>query len=121
MAIIKVNAMSYAKLLRELHDGPFSFQELADNTGLHYHTVREYVNALHREHLVHIALWEKDRLGRDCKPLWAYGQSRDKKRERMTQAERQERHRAKKRGMASPLHKLGIDSAHQKDPGTRPG
>lgn len=122
---IKVNAMSYAKLLRELHDGPFSFAELAQNTGLHYHTVRDYVNALHRERLVHIALWEKDKLGRDCKPLWSYGQARDKKRERMTAAERQERHRAKKRGLASPLHKMGtIDSAAgvpKKDPGTRPG
>ena len=46
MAIVKVNAMSYAKLLKELHDGPFSFVELAENTGLHYHTVREYVNAI---------------------------------------------------------------------------
>jgi predicted ArsR family transcriptional regulator len=107
MAVIKVNAMSYAKLIKELHDGPYSFQELADNTGLHYHTVREYVNCLHRERLVHIALWEKDRLGRDCKPLWVFGRSKDKKREKMTQAERQARHRSKKRGLASPLHMMG--------------
>lgn len=108
---IKVNALSYAKLLRELHEGPFSFQELADNTGLHYHTVRDYVNALHRERLVHIFAWDKDSYGRDCKPLWIYGQGRDKKRERMTQAERQQRHRSKKRNMANPIYKLGSSEA----------
>lgn len=108
---IKVNALSYAKLLRELHEGPYSFAELAENTGLHYHTIRDYVNALHRERLVHIFAWDKDSYGRDCKPLWIYGQGRDKKRERMTQAERQQRHRSKKRNMANPIYKLGSSEA----------
>lgn len=108
MAQIKVNAMSYAKLVRELHDGPFSFAELAENTGLHYHTVRDYVNQLHKERLVYVADWEKDRLGRDCKPLWSFGIDRkDKRRAKLTAKERQQRHRAKKKILAHPAMHLG--------------
>lgn len=105
MAQLKVNAMSYAKLVKELHDGPYSFAELAENIGLHYHTVRDYVNAMHREGLVHIVSWDKDSYGRDCKPLWTFGPGKDKRRARMTQAERQQRHRAKKRSL-DIMHKL---------------
>lgn len=110
--MIKVGAMTYAKLIRELTEGPWSFMDMATNTGLHYHTVREYVNALHREGMVHIAGWEKDNWGRDCKPLWVFGEGRDKKRTKLTAAQRQARHRSKKRHMLSPMHSLGaVDSS----------
>lgn len=105
--MIKVGALTYAKLIRELMEGPWSFVEMATNTGLHYHTVREYVNALHREGLVHIAGWDKDMLGRDCKPLWNFGQGRDKKRARLTAAQRQERHRNKIKNMKHPAYTMG--------------
>lgn len=111
--MIKVGAMTYAKLIKELVDGPWSFLDMATNTGLHYHTVREYVNALHKEGVIHIAGWEKDRWGRDCKPLWVFGVGRDKTRAKLTQAQRQARHRAKVKGMTNPMHMLGtIDKAH---------
>lgn len=105
--MIKIGALTYAKLVRELVEGPWTFIDMATNTGLHYHTVREYVNALHKEGLIHIAGWEKDRWGRDCKPLWVFGAGRDKPRAKLTQAQRQARHRSKVKNMTHPAHIMG--------------
>lgn len=90
--------MSLGKLLRLLVDGEHTFEELAESTGLHYRTVCEWVNALHREGVVHIAGYEKDSYNRDNAPLWLFGvDKRDAKRSKLTAAQRQARCRARKR------------------------
>lgn len=98
--MLKINAFHFAKLIKELRDGPYSYQEMAEHTGLHYTTVREYVNALRKEREVHIACWDKDSRGRDNTAQWLLGPGVDKKRRAMTHVERSARYRLKRKAMA---------------------
>ncbi len=70
---IKVNAMSYAKLIRLMDERPRSKPQLAELTGLHIWTVRNYVDALHKERMAHIVRWEKDSMGRDVTAVYSLG------------------------------------------------
>lgn len=93
---LKVNAMALGHLMRALTEEPRTITELAELTGLHYHTVREWVNALHDQGVVFIAGYEKDRRDRDNAPLWLFGvDKRDAKKSKLTAAERQARVRAR--------------------------
>lgn len=92
---IRVNAMSYAKLMAELVHEPITYRELAEATGLHYTTVREYITALHKEKVVHIAEYNKDKCLRDNERLWLWGHKKDATRSKFTAAERQIRYRNK--------------------------
>jgi hypothetical protein len=88
--------MSYAHLIKMLIDGTRTCEELAEETGLHKHTVYEYTRELHKVKAVHIACWEKDRLGRDCMPIFMIGNKPDVKRHRFSAAERQATYRSRK-------------------------
>ena len=97
---LKVNAMSLGILMRALHEGPHSYKELAEITGLHYATIRDWVNALHDQGVVHIAAYERDARDRDSVRLWQYGiDKRDAKKRKLTGAQRQARQREKKESM----------------------
>ena len=95
--IRKLNAMTQAKLIRLLWDGGYNTAELADQTGLHYVTVLEYVRELYKEGAVHIAAWGKDSRGRLTRPLYKLGPGRDAPKAKLTPAERQARARARRR------------------------
>lgn len=95
--MIRINALSFAKLVRCLTDGPSRIQDVADETGLHYVTARRYLKALHREHVIHISGWENDSRGRANQVVYAMGDKADAKRPRLSDAERQVRYRNKKR------------------------
>jgi transcription initiation factor IIE alpha subunit len=94
MALIKVNALSYAKMLSALIDDKLSYKGLAKRTGLNYTTVRDYVNAMHKERVVHICGFNRDTINRDNERLWKFGRNRDADRRLLTHAERQHKPRS---------------------------
>ena len=93
--VVKVNAMSYAKLLSLLWDGGYTLQELAEETGLHVLTVSDYTKALYKEKMAHIAGWAPDARGRICCRVYKLGPGKDAKRQPLTKAERQAKRREK--------------------------
>lgn len=96
MKQVKVNAMSYALLIKALQDAPQNCRELAEITGLHYVTVLLYVRELHAAGACRIAAWEKDAQGRDCVKVYRLGAGRDAKRQRKTLADRRADYAIKK-------------------------
>ena len=106
--IIKIGAITQAKLIRLLLDGDLSCAELAEETGLHYVTVLQYTRELHLAGAAHICRWEKDVRDRDNVKIYKIGVGKDAKRTRLTPAEKQARVR-KRRQMATLL---GLTNAH---------
>jgi len=102
--IRKINAITQAHLMRLLVEGNYNCKELAEETGLHYVTVLQYTRELHRFGACHISGWDKDGLGRDIIKIYKLGPGKDAKRERLTDKEKQARHRSK-------AHHLGLISA----------
>ena len=97
MRIKKINAFSQARMMRMLCDGPCTCMEMAEETGLHYVTVQEYMREMRRAGAAHIAAWEKDSRGRDSIKVYALGPGKDAKRRKMTGAERQAATRARRK------------------------
>lgn len=98
--IIKVNALSFAQLVKYMNEGTYTCMELAELTGLHYVTVLQYTREMHRAKAAHISMWEKDSRGRDALKVYKTGRGKDAKRDAMTRAEIAKRYRAKKKGRA---------------------
>ena len=98
--IVKINAMSQAKLIALMLDGVYTCEQLAEETGLHYVTVLQYTRELHRAKAAHISSWENDCRGRDAIKVYQIGRGRDAKREKLTAAQRQARYQAKKKAHA---------------------
>ena len=94
---VKVNAMSFAKLVKLLLVPLYNCQELADVTGLHYVTVLQYTRELHREGAAHIHHFEQDTRGRDSIRVYKLGPGKDAVRTRLTSVQRSERYRTKRR------------------------
>jgi len=94
--LVKVNAMSFAHLVKMLMDGTRTARELAEETGLHVNTVYSYTKEMHKVKAVHIADWEKDTMGRDCMPVFMIGNKPDAKRQKVTIAQRAASYRARK-------------------------
>ena len=95
--IIKVNAISFAKLVEAMLDGTMTCKELSEHTGLHYSTVLQYTREMHRAGACHISQWEKDDRGRDIMRVYKIGMGKDAKRQKMTGVERSARYRSKLR------------------------
>lgn len=91
--LVKVNALTQAKLIRMLLDGKRSCRELADESGLHYVTVLAYTKYLHREGATHIAEYREDSQGRDAIKIYKIGVGKDAKRYKLTGAQRAARSR----------------------------
>lgn len=104
---MKVNAMSFAKMVAHLLHTDATVHEVSEVTGLHIHTVSEYVRAMHKERAVHICGWIADRLDRDTTAVWRLGAGTDKRRRKMTQAQRQARYRAAKARKVASVFQLG--------------
>lgn len=94
---IKINALSYAKLVRALTQTPRTKPELAEITGLHIWTCRGYVDALHNEEVIHIVDWRKDGMGRDTTPVYQWGMGVDMKRRAKSGAQKARDRRARRR------------------------
>lgn len=105
---IKVNAMSYARLISLLMHGDMTMRELAEETGLHYTTVRDYCTELHKAHAIHIARYDPDTHNRHSVKVYKLGKGKDATRPRMSGAERQARRRMKQKMIAHPLLQLAL-------------
>lgn len=84
---VKLGAMSFAKVLRALTDGPSSAQEMQEATGLSLETLHNLMRALRKEKLAHIGSWEKDALGRDTIRIYRLGAGQDAPRRKKTKAQ----------------------------------
>lgn len=102
--LIKINAISFSKLVAAMLEGEMTKQELSEHTGLHYITVCTYTRELHRAGAAHIARWEKDARGRDAMPIFKIGEGKDAKRARMTPAQRQAAYRARINTLHDPRY-----------------
>ena len=80
--------------------------ELAEETGLHYVTVRDYCKELHKVRAVHIARFEPDAHGRHTIKVYKLGSGHDARRIRMTGAQRQARSRLKRAMAVHPILQL---------------
>ena len=94
--VIKINAITYAQLIKLMLDGLYTCQELAEQTGLHYVTVLQYTRELHRAGAAHIFDYEQDGYGRDGQRIYKLGKGKDKPRRKLTTNERQRAYRARK-------------------------
>lgn len=109
--MLKVNALSQAHLVRLLFEGGYSRAELAEKSGLHYGTVVDYVAHFRKVKIAYIDEYLPDSLGRLAVPAFKLGIDQpDKKRpKKLTQAQRQQRMRDKKKAietiqlMAGPI------------------
>jgi len=95
--IIKVNAISFAKMVELMLDGTYDCMELAEMTGLHYVTVLQYTRELHRAGACHISSWGKDDRGRDLRKIYQIGKGKDAKRQSLSRNEIAARYRAKRK------------------------
>jgi hypothetical protein len=96
---VKINAFTQGVLIHHMLEGVYTCVELAELTGLHYVTVLQYTRELHRAKAAYICAWDKDPLGRDVIKIYKIGIGKDAKREKMTPAERQAKHRSKKKNL----------------------
>lgn len=97
---VKVNQETYARLFKELLEGPMTAHEAVEATGIHVVTAQNLLRCLRKHRVVHVAAWEPDSRGRDMTPVYAFGKGRDKPRRKLTAAERQARSRAKKQALS---------------------
>jgi len=96
---IKVNAMSFALLIKELLEQSYTCAELAERTGLHYVTVLNYTRELHKAKAVHISAWRMNERRQYVLKVYGIGHMSDaeKPRQALTPAQRAQRYRAKLR------------------------
>jgi len=95
--IIKINAITQAKLIEAMLDGVYTCTELCDITGLYYSTVLHYCRELHRAEAAHICGWAKDKRGRTTLRIFKIGRGKDAKPKKLTDTERNSRYREKKK------------------------
>jgi hypothetical protein len=96
----KLNQNMYARIFVMLTAEPCTTHDLVEETGIHLVTAQRLMRCFNRYKLVHVCGWEKDVKGRDCTQIYKFGKGKDKPRHRMTDAERTERYRNKKKMMA---------------------
>jgi hypothetical protein len=84
---VRLGALSMAKVMRALMDGPCSIQELKVISGLSINTLHEYMRALRKEGVAHIGAWEKDATGRDSLRVYKLGSEKDAPRSKKSKAE----------------------------------
>ena len=83
----KPGALSLAKVVRALLDGPCSVPELKIASGLSTGTLHAYMRALRKEHAVHICAWEKDSTGRESLRVFKLGPGTDVLRSKKSKAQ----------------------------------
>ena len=104
MPAIRVNALSFAILVRAMYDGPKSLHQLAEITGLHLWTCRHYVKALQKQEMAYITRWDKDTMGRDATPYYTLGMGVSMPRSSKTGGRRQRELRARQRAAIAETH-----------------
>ena len=74
--------MAFAQMIRLLTQDPHTFAELAEETGLHYITVREWVREMHRQGIVRVAAWVENTRGHRRIEAFMFGEGADAKKPR---------------------------------------
>lgn len=97
--IIKINAISFAKMCRLMIPGIYTMEQLAEKTGLHKVTVMHYARELYREQVCHIAQYALDPLGRQNAIVYKLGAGKDAERVSKSRAEIARRYRLRKKGL----------------------
>jgi hypothetical protein len=97
--VIKINAISFAKLCRLMQPGIYTMDQLAEKTGLHKVTVMHYARELHREEVCHIAQYAPDSLGRKNAIVYRLGVGKDAERVSKSNAENARNYRLRKKGL----------------------
>ena len=95
---LRINADAFARLVGAIAERPRSYPQIAEITGLHDTTIREYVKALHHHKQVHVAARAPDRAGRLIVPMFLLGFGIDvppAKHAPMTAAERKRKQRSR--------------------------
>lgn len=93
----KVNHIAYAIILRELLDGEMTAHDAAEISGLYITTTQQFFKTLRDHKVLHICAWEPNSRGIDTTPVYRLGEGKDKPKRKRTPAERQAKHRAKKK------------------------
>jgi DNA-binding IclR family transcriptional regulator len=94
---MKVNAIAFSLLIELLMEGDYTSAELVEETGLHSITIYDYLRALRKRKLLHIARWETDTRGRCCVKVYKLGRGVDAKKQTVSPSEKSRRYRARKR------------------------
>jgi hypothetical protein len=96
---VKVNAMSFALLVKEMLAGEYTCEELAERTGLHYVTVLNYTREMHKAGSAHICAWRMNHRKQYVLKVYGVGDRMDaeKPRKAMTSAQRQLKYKSKLR------------------------
>lgn len=94
---IRVNALAQAHLVRLLLDGDVTCHDLAEEAGLHYVTVLQYVRALRKVGVVYVARWLPDALGRHTTMVLRLGKGKDAPRVRATKSEKMKQYHKRQR------------------------
>ena len=98
---IRVNALAQAHLVRLLLEGDVTCHDLAEEAGLHYATVLQYVlqyvRALRKVGVVHVTGWLPDSLGRHTTMVLRLGKGKDAPRVRKTKAEKMQQYHKRQR------------------------
>lgn len=97
--MIKVNQETYAILFKHLLKEPMTAHELVALTGIHTNTAQSLMRCLKKHSVVHICGWEKDTMGRDATPIYAFGKGTNKPRTRVSARERTQRYRARRQAL----------------------
>ena len=77
MKIHRIGALSYATLISLLMRGDSSTEELAEETGLHLNTVRNYLAALRKLKVIYISEWRYDRVNHPSLRIFKLGGKQD--------------------------------------------
>jgi len=75
----KINALTYAILLRELMDGDKNCHQLAEATGLNVQTIYDHTKAMYKIGVIHVHEWEADTKGRCAVRIYKLGPGKDAK------------------------------------------
>lgn len=102
----KMNAFTYAMLIRLMMDGTRTCRELAEETGLHILTVYDYTYHLHKSGAAFIVTWDGE--GRHQTRIYMIGRGKDAPRPSKSRKQIAEDYRARKTAKEL-LHRMAGD------------
>ena len=99
----KMNAFTYAMLIRLMMDGTRTCRELAEETGLHILTVYDYTYHLHKSGAAFIVTWDGE--GRHQTRIYMIGRGKDAPRPSKSRKQIADDYRSRK-AAKDLLHKM---------------
>jgi hypothetical protein len=97
-----MNSTQLAIVMRMLADTA-TVAAVVLGTGMTRQTIYRTLRALERERIARIVRWNCDHTGRAAEPVWGLGSDPSDIKARMTDAEKQQRHRRKKKRVTQSI------------------